>query len=47
MASSPLQLEVTGPTKDARISISTGGKPLEIEDVSVVGDIAPDGSLAK
>jgi len=47
MASSPLRIEVTGPTQDARISISTGGKPLEIEDVSVVGDIAPGGGLAK
>jgi hypothetical protein len=47
MARSPLKIEVTGPTQDARISISTGGKPLEIEDVSVVGDIAPDGSLSK
>jgi hypothetical protein len=47
MATSRLQIEVTGPTKDARIGISTGGKPLEIEDMSAVGDIAPDGSLSK
>lgn len=47
MAASPLRIEVTGPTQDARISISTGGKPLEIEDMSTLGDIAPDGSVSK
>lgn len=47
VATSPLRLEVTGPTRTAKISISTEGQPLEVEDASVTGDIAPDGSVGR
>jgi hypothetical protein len=47
MAASPLRLEVTGATSAATISISTDGQPLQVEDMSATGDIAPDGTLSK
>jgi len=47
MAASPLRLEVTGATTAATISISTDGQPLQVEDMSATGDIAPDGTLSK
>lgn len=47
IATSPLRLEVTGPLPSAKISISTDGQPLEVKDMSVTGDIAPDGSLSR
>lgn len=44
IASTPLVLEVTGSTGDARVSISTDGKPLEVESMAAsAGDISPQG----
>lgn len=44
IASSPLVLEVKGKMSDAKVSISTEGRPLEIEDMaSSAGDISPQG----
>jgi len=44
MASTPLVLEVTGRTSDAKVSISTDGKPLEVESMAASsGDISPQG----
>ena len=44
IASTPLVLEVKGRTSDARVSISTDGKPLEVENMaSSSGDISPQG----
>jgi hypothetical protein len=44
IASTPLVLEVTGSTGDAQVSISTDGKPLEVQDMSSsAGDISPQG----
>jgi hypothetical protein len=44
IASTPLVLEVTGRTSDARVSISTDGKPLEVENMAASsGDISPQG----
>lgn len=44
IASTPLVLEVTGKTNDAKVSISTDGKPLEVQDMSAsAGDISPQG----
>lgn len=44
IASTPLVLDVTGKTADAKISISTDGKPLEVESMAASsGDISPQG----
>lgn len=44
LAATPLVLEVTGRTADAKVSISTEGKPLQVEDMSAsAGDISPQG----
>lgn len=44
MAGTPLVLEVKGRTNDAKVSISTEGKPLEVEDMSSSsGDLSPQG----
>ncbi len=44
IASTPLLLEVTGSTGDAKVSISTDGQRLEIQDMSSSsGDISPQG----
>jgi len=44
IASTPLTLDVTGKTDDAKVSISTDGKPLEVESMAASsGDISPQG----
>lgn len=44
IGSTPVVLEVTGKTYDAKVSISTDGKPLEVQDMSSSsGDISPQG----
>jgi len=44
IGSTPLTLEVKGRMRDATVSISTDGQPLEIQDMSSSsGDISPQG----
>lgn len=46
IASTPLVLDVTGKTTDAKVSISTDGKPLDVEDMSSSsGDLSPQGVI--
>lgn len=47
LEASSLRLEVKGRTTEAKVSISTNGRPLPVENVFTKGDIAPDGRVAE